>query len=164
MSKCAARACVRDSGLGRTRKLDGVVLPVPEKVLVEIEELLEQLKEFASGGVPILVEGERDIEALKRLEIEGNFQKITGRWTRLNFLERFSGTREVVVLTDFDRTGERLAEFCVKHLKRMGVRPNLDFWEKIRALVRKDVKDIEGLARYFLGQRAAVRGWTPPTT
>jgi 5S rRNA maturation endonuclease (ribonuclease M5) len=133
-------------------------------MLEEIDEILEQLKEAAVNGMPLLVEGNKDIRGLRKLGIDGNFQKISGRGTLLSLLERLSGFQEVIVLTDFDKTGEKLANFCVKHLKGVGVKPNTEFWEKLRKLVRKDVKDIEGLARFILTQRAALRGMSPART
>jgi 5S rRNA maturation endonuclease (ribonuclease M5) len=139
-------------------------LPISEEILEEIDEILERLKEAASNDIPILVEGEKDIKALKKLDIDGNFQKISGGGTLLNLLESLSGFQEVVVLTDFDKTGKKLANFCAKHLRRIGVNPNTEFWEKLGKLMRKDVKDIEGLARFILTRRAALRGLSPART
>jgi 5S rRNA maturation endonuclease (ribonuclease M5) len=139
-------------------------LPISEEILDEIDEILEQLKQAAVNGMPLLVEGDKDIRGLRKLGIDGNFQKISGRGTLLSLLERLSGFKEVIVLTDFNKTGEKLANFCAKHLKRIGVNPNTEFWEKLRKLVRKDVKDIEGLARFILTQRAALRGLSPART
>lgn len=133
-------------------------MPATAEILEEIDEVLAQLREVTSEGIPVLVEGEKDITALRRLGIGGKIQKISGRGTLLNQLEKLSGFQEIIVLTDFDRAGKKLADFCEKHLPSIGVKPNTEFRKKLMKLVRKDVKDIEGLAEYVLNQRAAVRG------
>lgn len=156
MSTFALGAYERGSGLAPKPKLDGGKLPVAAEVLEDIEDILEELKELASNGVPIIVEGEKDVVSLKKLGVNGYFHKISGRKTLLNFLEGFSGFEEAIILTDFDRTGARLLNFCEKHLKTLGVKPNVDFWEKIRGLLRKDVKDIEGLSGFLENARSGL--------
>jgi 5S rRNA maturation endonuclease (ribonuclease M5) len=119
------------------------------------------LREAASKGTLVVVEGEKDVKALRRLGIEGNFQKLSSGGTLLNFLEGLSGHRDIILLTDFDRAGTKLLNFCAEHLKRIGTKPDIEFWKGLRKLVHKDVKDIQGLAKFVLGQRAKIRGWHP---
>lgn len=129
-----------------------------DEALEQIEELLVELREHASAGVPIIVEGMDDVNALKRLEIEGQFQKVSSGNSLLNFVESLSNSKEVIILTDFDRTGDELAEFIVKHLKRLGVKPITEFRDKLKLFVRREVKDIEGLAKFLQNQRARKKG------
>ena len=118
-----------------------------EETLEKLEELLVELREHASKGVPIIVEGADDVRALKKLEVKGRLHKISSGKSLLNFIEGLAGPKEAIILTDFDRAGDKLAEFCAKHLKRLGVDPITELREKLKLLVRKDVKDIEGLAK-----------------
>ena len=127
------------------------------EALEDFEELIAELKEQALAGVPIIVEGTDDVRTLKRLGIEGRFHKISSGRSVLNFIEGLSGAKEAIILTDFDRTGERLAKFCAKHLKQLGVEPITEIREKIGALVHKEVKDIEGLAKFLENQRTTSR-------
>lgn len=124
------------------------------EALEQIEELLAELREHASAGVPIIVEGMDDVKALKKLEIEGRFQKVSSGNSLLNFVESFSNSKEVIILTDFDRAGDELAKFIVNHLKRLGVEPITEFRDKLKSFVRREVKDIEGLAKFLQNQRA----------
>lgn len=125
-----------------------------EETLEQLEELITELKEHASDGTPIIVEGINDVGALKKLGIKGRFHKISIGKSLLNFIEGLAGSKEIIVLTDFDRTGDKLAKFCARHLKRLGVEPITEFREKLKLLVHKDVKDIEGLAKFLLGHSA----------
>jgi 5S rRNA maturation endonuclease (ribonuclease M5) len=126
-----------------------------EETLEEIDELFAELSKLTSEGAPIIVEGAKDIKALKSLGVEGKFYKVSSGKSLLNFIEDFSGQEEAIILTDFDRAGDKLAKFCSKHLKRLGVEPVEEIRKKLKSLVRRDVKDIEGLAKLLRNRRAA---------
>lgn len=129
-----------------------------EKTSEQVEELLNELRESASAGVPILVEGVDDEGALHELNVKGQIFKVSNSSkTLLNFLESLAGFKQIIVLTDFDRAGDKLAKFCVVHLKRLGVEPVVEFRQKLKAFLRRDVKDIEGLAKFLRTQGAALK-------
>ncbi len=133
-----------------------------EKTLEQVEELLNELRESASAGVPILVEGVDDEGALRELRVKGQIFRVSNSSkTLLNFLESLAGFKQIIVLTDFDRAGDKIAKFCVVHLKRLGVEPVVEFRKKLKALLRKDVKDIEGLAKFLRTQGAGLKRQLP---
>lgn len=128
------------------------------ETLEQIEELLNELKTCAAQGVPILVEGLDDERALHALGVEGRIFRISGSSkTLLNFLEGLVGSEQIIILTDFDRAGDELVKFCAKHLKRLDVEPVVEFRKKLKALLRKNVKDIAGLESFLSGQRTALK-------
>ncbi len=129
-----------------------------EKTSEQVEELLNELRESASAGVPILVEGMDDEWALRELNVKGQIFRVSNSSkTLLNFLESLTGFKQIIILTDFDRAGDKLAKFCAVHLKRLGVEPVIEFRQKLKALLRRDVKDIEGLAKFLRTQGAALK-------
>ncbi len=130
---------------------------ISEKKVEKIEETLNEIKGECEEGTPILVEGVHDRLSLAALGIEGKIFQLNGRKKLLNFLESLSGYPRMIVLTDFDRTGEELAKFCSKHLKPLGVEPLLEPREKLKRLLRRDVKDIEGMVRFLQNQRILLR-------
>lgn len=135
---------------------------ITSETLEEIEELINELKRYSLEGVPIVVEGARDMKALRELNVSGPVFQISGsKETALNFLESLSRYGQVVVLTDFDRAGDELAKFCNKHLQRLGPKPILDLREKLKALLHKDVKDIQGLSKFLRGRRTVLRKTRP---
>jgi len=127
------------------------------EILEQVEELLDELREYAAEGTPILVEGSRDRKSLRELDVGGHIVQITGKETALNFLSGLAHYKQVVILTDFDRTGDELAKFCSKHLRGLGPKPILDIRKKLKALLRKDVKDIQGIAKFLRGQKTVLR-------
>lgn len=128
------------------------------EALEQIEELFSELRECSAQGTPILVEGADDERTLREIGVEGRIFRISSSGkTLLNFLESLAGFKQIIVLTDFDRGGDKLAKFCIRHLKRVGVEPVVEFREKLKAILRKDVKDIEGLARFLRGKQITLK-------
>jgi len=114
---------------------------------------LEALAEKAEAGALIVVEGQRDVKALRRLGVEGSFFCIKACGSsleeRIRSLEAEGRAREILVLTDFDRGGVKLALETARRLEARGLHPNLEFWVKLRGLMGRQVKDVEGLASYL---------------
>jgi len=123
-----------------------------EKKLEEILKLLEKLTKESTKGVPIIVEGRNDINALHKLGLEGDI--ISAKTSGKSFLDVLSeierrGKREVILLMDFDRRGKEWTNRLARRLEEMRITPNLLFWKELLGLVGHDVKDIEGLATYL---------------
>lgn len=128
------------------------------ETLERVEEILGELKEHAEAGVPIVVEGARDRESLLAMGVKGKISQISsGKRTALNFLENLAGHSRIVILTDFDRAGEELARFCAKHLRNLGVEPIVEPRDKLKKLLHKDIKDIEGLSKFMTKRGAGSR-------
>ena len=119
-------------------------------VVEEIEDVLVKIKDEVNRGVPILVEGRKDVEALQRLDISGSFLEIkSSKRSIFNRLEHDVVGEEVIIFTDFDRQGSELARGIQDHLERRGKKVNILLWKRMRNLVGKDVKDVEGLPSYL---------------
>jgi len=119
-----------------------------EKIL----HVLERLSEESAKGTPIIVEGKKDIKALRALAVEGKV--ISAKTGGKCFLDVVSevekmGAREVILLLDFDRRGRELTKNLKQHLEKTGIKLNLTFWSELSSLVGNEVKDVEGLATYM---------------
>lgn len=117
-----------------------------------VSELLERLAKEMAKGVPVIVEGRNDADALRRLDLRGDI--ILAKSSGKSFLDvlgeaKERGKRDAVLLMDFDRRGREWTMRLMRNFERMGVKPNLVFWRELRGLVGRDVKDIEGLATYM---------------
>ena len=118
------------------------------RLLEEINEFLERLSEDAEQGMPILVEGPSDVRALRELGVRGSFIALKTSGKKLvDVVERIERppNGEVIILTDFDRTGKELAFSLAEELESAGLRANLTYWRRLKALVGSFSKDIEGL-------------------
>ena len=118
----------------------------------QILQVLEQLAEENRNGKPILVEGRKDAEALKTLGINGRiiFAKTGGKSLLDVILEvETANPSEIILLPDFDRRGRELTVNLKRHMEKTGIKANLYFWLKLSSLVGREVKDVEGLAKYI---------------
>lgn len=123
-----------------------------KKKLEKILRLLERLAGESAQGVPVIVEGRKDVAALRKLDIDGDI--ITAKSSGKSFVDvlREAESRrksEIILLLDFDRRGIEWTKRIVQHLVRMRIKPNLFFWHGLRSIVGRDVKDVEGLAAYL---------------
>jgi len=118
----------------------------------KIERLLESLAEESSKEIPVVVEGKKDVETLRALNVDGKI--ITLKAGGKSFLDVLSDleklrVQEVVLLLDFDRRGKEATKRLKLSLENVGVTPNLAFWLELFGLVGKEVKDVEGLIKYM---------------
>jgi len=118
----------------------------------KIRLVLECLAEESVKGKPIIVEGKKDIEALKMLGVEGKIISAkTGGKSLLDVISEVEKceAQEVIALLDFDRRGKEWTKRLKHHLEKAKIKLNLKFWNELLGLVGKEVKDIEGLATYM---------------
>ena len=118
----------------------------------KIKHVLECLTEEAEKGTPIIVEGRKDIRTLENLGIKGNIISAkTGGRSRQDIIFELENIcrKDVALLLDFDRRGKELTEKLKEDLEKLGMKPNLLFWNELFGLAGKDIKDIEGLAGYL---------------
>lgn len=112
-----------------------------------IEKTLKQIVSSSREGIPIIVEGRRDKEALRRLKIPGIVICLKSSGNGFyDFTANLADKREVIVLTDFDKEGTRLAAKLIDELTHMKVKVNVAIWKKLKALCRPEVRAIEELA------------------
>ena len=120
--------------------------------LEKTTELLERMAKKSSSDVLIIVEGRNDIEALRKLAINGEViaAKTSGR-SLLDVLRevRERKPQEVVLLMDFDRRGHEWTRRLTQNLEKMRVKANLFFWNELLNFIGRDLKDIEGLPTYM---------------
>jgi 5S rRNA maturation endonuclease (ribonuclease M5) len=118
-----------------------------EKQAEELLEIIARLRE-SNHKFPVIVEGRKDERALRKMGLSGVVLRLDKGNSIFNFCEDLTGRYEkVVILTDWDRKGGRLARALRDGLKANGVSYDDDFRRQIAFLVRKEVKDVEGLPK-----------------
>ena len=119
-----------------------------EKIL----QVLERLAEESAKGIPIIVEGKKDVKALRALAIEGKIieAKTSGK-SMLDVISQVEeyGTQEVILLLDFDRRGREWTKRLKQHFEKAQIKPNILFWKKLLNIAGHEVKDVEGLTSYM---------------
>jgi 5S rRNA maturation endonuclease (ribonuclease M5) len=119
-----------------------------EKIL----QVLEALAEESARGKPIVVEGKKDVAALRALGVAGKV--LTVKTGGKSFLDAVSeiekmAVPEVILFLDFDRRGKEGTRRLKQSLERAKIKPNVKFWRALSALVGKEIQCIESLTAYL---------------
>jgi 5S rRNA maturation endonuclease (ribonuclease M5) len=118
----------------------------------KIEEIIAKLTEESAKGTPSVVEGKKDAEALSDLGVVGAV--LTLKTGGKNFLEAATeidalGSREVILLLDFDRRGREGTKRLQLDLERSKINVNIQFWRELHGLVGREIQSIESLPNYL---------------
>ncbi len=120
-----------------------------EEIVEKIERTLEKIREIASEGIPILVEGKKDEEVLRILGVEGRIIKVSQQ--SLNALiDQLYGCRRVLILTDFDEKGEKIAKTLSSLLEIEGTIPLHEMRNELKHALAGQVSCIEGIRKTLL--------------
>lgn len=113
--------------------------------------IMEELQNCAKQGMPILIEGKKDEEALRKLGINGNFMKVSGSPLKLFEIAEIAAksSSKIIILTDFDKKGNELAKRLSEDIQRLGSHADLEIRRKIMGITRRYIKDIESLSRHL---------------
>jgi 5S rRNA maturation endonuclease (ribonuclease M5) len=88
-----------------------------KKSFEEFEKALSELRE-ENKKIPIIVEGEKDREALQRLEFNGIIISVNAGISLTDFCDRLAREyKEIIILTDWDRRGGYLCHTIKKNLE-----------------------------------------------
>jgi len=121
--------------------------------LEKLEGLILELKQMSDKGAVIIVEGKRDRKALRALGITGDIELGTKK-SILVFCEDVAREyNNVIVLTDWDEKGDKLASLMEGYLRSTSAAVNMDIRRKIKNLVQKRIKDIESLDTHISNLR-----------
>ena len=117
-----------------------------EKSLNDLEKILIDLREN-NIGIPILVEGEKDIEALKKLDINGIIISFNKGMSVTNFCDIIAKKYDkIIILTDWDKKGGQLCYMLKKNLIGR-VDCITDYRKKIAQ--KTTIKTVEGLPSWI---------------
>ncbi|MFH1101375.1 MAG: toprim domain-containing protein [Methanobacteriota archaeon] len=88
-----------------------------ETTLEELEQTIDDLQE-ENKTVPIIVEGKKDVNALRKLGITGKIIPLNTGASLSSFCDQIAQHyHQVILLTDWDRKGGHLFSLIKKHLK-----------------------------------------------
>ncbi len=117
-----------------------------DEILDTFREILDEMREYSNKGVPFIVEGKRDKDSLRKLGFNGPIIMISG--SKLHEVAEKSRGQEVIVLTDFDEEGERLA-LTVLSYRVEGSKLTAYFRERLGKLRAHITPCVEGFAKMY---------------
>lgn len=113
--------------------------------LKEFFNAIEELKELSREGWVVVVEGTKDLRALRGIGVEGEIVVFSGF---SNTAERLNG-RRVIILTDYDAEGFEIEKGLIRALSSYGNIPNTELRKKIFRYIRKDITKVEELENFI---------------
>jgi 5S rRNA maturation endonuclease (ribonuclease M5) len=108
--------------------------------VVELNNLSEE------GGV-VLVEGKRDMDALREIGYTGGLLSVSS-FNSKQARKTLGNAKSVVILTDLDRQGRQLAARYTKLLRTEGVAPSLAQRKRLSQASKGTFLHIENLRRF----------------
>jgi 5S rRNA maturation endonuclease (ribonuclease M5) len=119
-----------------------------EKIL----KILEALANESAKGKPVVVEGKKDVDALRALGVAGTVLTVkTGGKSFLDAVCEIEkmGVPEVILFLDFDRRGKEGTKRLKQSLERTKIKNNTKLWRALSALVGKEIQCVESLTVYM---------------
>lgn len=107
---------------------------------------MTDLNHLSDDGWTVLVEGQRDAKALRKLGFVGDMVTVSSVGRRGN--SAFKGGNKVVILTDLDREGAVLAARFIKRLSHDGFKTSLRERLRLKIASRGVFLHIENLSRF----------------
>jgi 5S rRNA maturation endonuclease (ribonuclease M5) len=111
-----------------------------------LNNFVRQLNQKSEEGWALLVEGKRDVAAVRGLGYTGGLATVSSV-SKLG-ARAFAPATKVVILTDLDREGRTLAARYIKLLSHEGVRTSLSERRRLRVASRGAFRHIENLSRF----------------
>ena len=88
-----------------------------EKSLENLKKALDELSE-ENKKIPVIVEGEKDIEALHKLGLTGKIITVNVGMSLTDFCDKIAQDyKDTIILTDWDRKGGYLCHTIIKNLE-----------------------------------------------
>ena len=116
-----------------------------------LSDLVKELNDLSSEGAAVLVEGKRDATAMKELGYTGPLFTVSiltsSAAVRVKLRKNVS---KMIILTDLDTEGRRLAARYVKFLSHEGVEASLAQRRRLSKASRGVFLHIENLRRFAL--------------
>ncbi len=116
-----------------------------------IEKLVKSLRDLRerNRSVPIVVEGMKDVRALRSLGFDGEIIRLHSNSTMEEFSRNLSKDHEeVILLLDWDDKGKRLTSNLTRYLSTYGIRADYDFWKLCFSMVSQ-MSNVESLPSAF---------------
>lgn len=118
-----------------------------KKSLENLETALLELRD-ENKRIPVIVEGNKDIDALRKLDIGGTIIRVNAGISLIDFCDKIAQEHtDIIILTDWDRKGGYLCRTIRKNLEGR-VRCNT----KYRELFAKNsmIRTLEGLPSWLV--------------
>jgi len=112
-------------------------------------EVLEKIKK-EDKAIPVIVEGRKDMKALRSLGIERKIIRIKKGKRIFRIIEGLRDDYDkVIILTDWDSTGGKLCYKIKKACESNDINYDVEYRRQIIKFLKKEVKDVESIPTFI---------------
>jgi len=120
-----------------------------EERLEKLNIILDELSEICMSRV-LLVEGPKDRMAMTLLGINAEMVSVQSEGGPLKVSEKlYEMKKSVVIMTDWDRTGDEIANDLERSLSSLCVKYDVTIRSKLRRICAGEIYDIESLPSFY---------------
>lgn len=125
-----------------------------KKSLEDLEKAISELRD-ENKEIPIIVEGDKDIEALRKLDINGTIISVNAGTSLTDFCDKIADKyKDIIILTDWDRRGGYLCHTIKKNLEG---RVNCNIYYRGIFAKNSMIRTIEGLPSWIENMKQKIR-------
>ncbi|MFX1561942.1 MAG: toprim domain-containing protein [Promethearchaeota archaeon] len=110
------------------------------------EQGIELLLEISEDGVPIVVEGIKDVATLRHIGLSGPIITLVGQ-SIVALADKLADFDRLLILFDFDRQGKRLTKKLTEQLQGRGIIIMEDIRQTLQHAFSWHTRVIEGLKK-----------------
>jgi len=126
------------------------------RLFEELTNIIDKLSTESLNGVPIIVEGKRDAEGLRRAGVRGEIIQVKSIKGLRRFFEQ-RDVKKVILLLDLDSEGEKLLKILIQSLEGVVGEIDLSYRRRLMEFKRFGLIEIESLDK-LLERLRPVRG------
>jgi len=126
------------------------------RLFEELANIVEKLSAESLNGVPIIVEGRRDEEGLRRAGVRGEIIQVKSIKGLRRFFEQ-RDVKRVILLLDLDSEGEKLVKILIQSLEGVVGEIDLSYRRRLMEFKRFGLIEMESLDK-LLERLRPVRG------
>ena len=126
------------------------------RLFEELASIVDKLSAESLNGVPIIVEGRRDEEGLRRAGVRGEIIQVKSVKGLRRFFEQ-RDVRRIILLLDLDSEGERLMKALIQSLEGVVGEIDLSYRRRLMEFKRYGLIEIESIDKLLERLRPARR-------
>jgi len=121
---------------------------IDKNIVDNLHLFITKLNDASKEGALIVVEGKRDVEALRTLGFNGDIFQLCQGGSIIKLVQMASKFNKAVLLFDLDREGRSLTKKSAEILNKKQIPIDLFFRRELRSITLGRVRRIENLKKF----------------
>ncbi|MFQ6011036.1 MAG: toprim domain-containing protein [Nitrososphaerales archaeon] len=128
---------------------------IKARVLDNTRNFMVKLGNESEDGALVVVEGPRDVQALRSLGFKGKTHMLCWNSGLSKLPAEMAKFRKVIPLLDLDREGKALTKKIMGAAERNGVKIDMYYWRQIIPVTEGSITEIQELIKFSDGNPSA---------